>query len=78
MSNRFGSTQVNDYNNSNGDDGLSPGGVLSVFFSVMAGSFALGGASPHITSILTAKGAAGTIYSIIEDVSKASENIFLF
>ncbi|CAG5126531.1 unnamed protein product, partial [Candidula unifasciata] len=63
----FGSTQVNDYYNSNGEDGLSPGAILSVFFCVMAGSFALGGASPHITSILTAKGAAGTIYSIIED-----------
>ncbi|XP_035829455.1 multidrug resistance protein 1, partial [Aplysia californica] len=33
----------------------------------MAGSFALGGASPHITSLLTAKGAAGTIISIIKD-----------
>ncbi|CAG5131707.1 unnamed protein product, partial [Candidula unifasciata] len=63
----YGSTQVNEYNNSNGSQGLSPGGVFSIFFCVMIGSFALGGASPHITSILTAKGAGGTVFSIIKD-----------
>ncbi|KAH9513518.1 ATP-dependent translocase ABCB1 [Bulinus truncatus] len=63
----FGSTQVNDYNKSGGSEGLSPGNVFTIFFSVMIGSFALGSASPHITSILTAKGAGGTVFSIIKD-----------
>ncbi|KAH9513519.1 Multidrug resistance protein 1 [Bulinus truncatus] len=64
---KFGSTQVNDYNKSGGSEGLSPGNVFTIFFSVMIGSFALGSASPHITSILTAKGAGGTVFSIIKD-----------
>ncbi|CAL1527237.1 unnamed protein product [Lymnaea stagnalis] len=66
----FGSTQVDEYNSSGGKEGLSPGDVFAVFFSVMIGSFALGSASPHITSILTAKGAGGTVFSIIKDVPK--------
>ncbi|XP_059164342.1 ATP-dependent translocase ABCB1-like [Physella acuta] len=63
----FGSTQVDSYNSSGGHEGLSPGDVFTVFFSVMIGSFALGSASPHITSVLTAKGAGGTIFTIIKD-----------
>ncbi|XP_055864045.1 ATP-dependent translocase ABCB1-like isoform X3 [Biomphalaria glabrata] len=63
----FGSTQVNDYNKSDGQDGLSPGNVFTIFFSVMIGSFALGSAAPHITTVMTAKGAGGTVFSIIID-----------
>ncbi|GFN90381.1 multidrug resistance protein 1-like, partial [Plakobranchus ocellatus] len=63
----YGSRRVNEYNKSGGEDGLSPGGVFSVFFSVMVGSFALGSASPHITAVLTAKGSAGTVFSIVKD-----------
>merc|ERR1719228_1931316 len=66
----FGSTQIDAYINSGGSDGINPGDVFTVFFGVMAGSFALGSATPHITSLLTAKGAAGKIMDIIKDEPK--------
>ncbi|KAG8201139.1 hypothetical protein JTE90_028804 [Oedothorax gibbosus] len=49
---------------------MTPGDVFSVFFSVMIGSFSLGNAMPHLTSVAIAKGSAKTIYDIINTVPK--------
>ncbi|XP_014681412.1 PREDICTED: multidrug resistance protein 1-like [Priapulus caudatus] len=45
---------------------ISPGDVFTVFFAVMVGSFSLGNAAPHMSTVATAKGAAATIYNIID------------
>uniref|UniRef100_A0A914VZ75 Uncharacterized protein n=1 Tax=Plectus sambesii TaxID=2011161 RepID=A0A914VZ75_9BILA len=45
---------------------LSGGTVLTVFFSVMLGSMALGSAGPQFAVIGTAQGAAGAIFDIID------------
>ncbi|KAL8574859.1 hypothetical protein ACOMHN_044881 [Nucella lapillus] len=62
----YGSTQVNDYLNSLGKDGLSPGDVITVFFCVMASSMALGQAAPNMGSIAAAKGAGGKVFELLE------------
>ncbi|KAK7093853.1 ATP-dependent translocase ABCB1-like [Littorina saxatilis] len=62
----YGSTQVNDYLNTNGDEGLSPGDVLTVFFCVMSSSMALGQAAPNMGSISAAKGAGGKVFELIK------------
>ncbi|CAG0893263.1 unnamed protein product [Cyprideis torosa] len=49
---------------------LSPGGVFTVFFSVMIGSFQLGNALPHITYIGTAQGAAAKIFEIMDNIPR--------
>lgn len=59
---RFGSTLI-----ASGE--IAPGTVFTVLFSVMTGSFALGGAGPSIAVIATAKGSAYSIFEIIDRVS---------
>ncbi|CAL1280382.1 unnamed protein product [Larinioides sclopetarius] len=49
---------------------MTPGDVFSVFFAVMIGSFSLGNAMPHLTSVATAKGSAGSIFKILNTVPK--------
>ncbi|KAE9553369.1 hypothetical protein FO519_003432 [Halicephalobus sp. NKZ332] len=49
------------------DPSFDRGSVFTVFFSVMTGSTALGGALPHLTSIAMAKGAARTVLSVINN-----------
>lgn len=41
---------------------------LQVFFAVLIGAFSLGQAAPNFESFLTAAGAAGTVFEIIDRV----------
>ncbi|XP_033108642.1 ATP-dependent translocase ABCB1-like [Anneissia japonica] len=50
------------------DGKISGGDVIVVFFSVLVGSFGLGTMAPHLSNIATARGAAFTIYNIIDTV----------
>ena len=52
------------------DPDFDRGSVFTVFFSVMTGSTALGGALPHRTSISMATGAARAVLSVINNVSE--------
>jgi ATP-binding cassette subfamily B (MDR/TAP) protein 1 len=45
---------------------MSAGQVLNVIFAIIIGAFSLGNATPHISSIGAALGAAKTIFDIIE------------
>ena len=56
------------------DPTFDRGSVFTVFFAVMTGSTALGGALPHLSSISMATGAARTVLSVINTVSKRSYN----
>lgn len=47
------------------DPDFDRGAVFTVFFAVMSGSTALGGALPHLSSITTAKGAARHVLRVI-------------
>nr|CAD2185098.1 unnamed protein product [Meloidogyne enterolobii] len=47
------------------DPDFDRGAVFTVFFAVMSGSTALGGAIPHLASITTAKGAARHVLRVI-------------
>lgn len=40
-----------------------------VFFSVLIGAFSLGHAAPSMQSLATARGAAYTVFALIEQVS---------
>ncbi|ESO91246.1 hypothetical protein LOTGIDRAFT_153678 [Lottia gigantea] len=64
----YGSTLVNDFQISNGEDGIDPGTVMTVFFCVMVASMALGSASPHASAVATAKGAAAVVLDVINRV----------
>ena len=44
------------------------GDVLTVFLAVLIGGFSLGQAFPNLENLITAAGAAGTIYDIIDRV----------
>lgn len=48
------------------DNGMHPEVMITVFFSVMMGSMALGQASPQFAVIGTAQGTAAAIYEIID------------
>ena len=48
---------------------MNTGEVLSVIFSIIFGAFSLGSASPHISSVGNALGAAKKVFEIIERVS---------
>ena len=45
-----------------------PQSLLIVFFSVLIGGFQLGQAAPYVEALMTARSAAGKIYSIIERI----------
>ena len=51
------------------DPTFDRGTIFIVFFSVMNGSTALGGALPHLASMSTAKGAAKAVLSVINNVN---------
>ena len=51
------------------DGDITPDTLLTVFFSIMMGSMALGQAGPQFAVIGTAQGAASAIYDIIDRVS---------
>ncbi|XP_014662073.1 PREDICTED: multidrug resistance protein 1-like [Priapulus caudatus] len=52
----------------NGDEEYTPGILITVFFAVMIGAFALGHAAPHVADFATARGAAAAIFKTIDSV----------
>ncbi|KAK9760001.1 hypothetical protein K7432_016415 [Basidiobolus ranarum] len=52
------------------DRTMQPDQVLNVFFSLVLGAMSLGTASPYVSSISSARGAAAKVYEIIERKSK--------
>ncbi|OMH80722.1 Multidrug resistance protein 1A, partial [Zancudomyces culisetae] len=52
----------------NGDS--TPTNVLNVFFALMIGGFSLGGATPSISAISMARGAAPEVFKVIDKKSK--------
>ena len=48
------------------------GQVFTTIFSVVTGAFALGIAAPHLATIATARGAAATVFEVIDSVSYAN------
>ncbi|KAH6559790.1 hypothetical protein BASA61_000416 [Batrachochytrium salamandrivorans] len=48
---------------------MTPGDVLNVFFAIIIGAFSLGNATPHISAIGTAQGAAFKIFETIDRMS---------
>uniref|UniRef100_A0A915MEI2 P-loop containing nucleoside triphosphate hydrolase protein n=1 Tax=Meloidogyne javanica TaxID=6303 RepID=A0A915MEI2_MELJA len=57
------------------DPDFDRGAVFTVFFAVMSGSTALGGAIPHLASITTAKGAARHVLRVINRVERDDGHI---
>ncbi|VDK45580.1 unnamed protein product [Anisakis simplex] len=51
-----------------GDPTFDRGAVFTVFFSVMSGSMALGGALPHMATFAMARGASHKVLSIINNI----------
>ncbi|XP_069815586.1 ATP-dependent translocase ABCB1-like isoform X2 [Dendropsophus ebraccatus] len=51
-------------------EGYSIGSVLTVFFAVIIGAFAVGQTSPNIEAFSNARGAAYTVFTIIDNVPK--------
>ncbi|XP_023931974.1 multidrug resistance protein 1-like [Lingula anatina] len=64
----YGATLIEVFYNTLGKDGMSPGSALTVFFCIMIGSFSIGNAAPHLASVATAKGAAATLYKVIDNI----------
>jgi hypothetical protein len=56
------------------DPDFDRGAVFTVFFAVMNGSTALGGALPHLSSIASARGAARHVLKVINRVSNLFVN----
>ncbi|CAF1041557.1 unnamed protein product [Rotaria sp. Silwood1] len=56
------------------DEGFSIGGILIVFFSLITAMFGLGQAAPHLQSVAQARGAAFTLWNIIDTPSKITIN----
>ncbi|XP_033639476.1 LOW QUALITY PROTEIN: ATP-dependent translocase ABCB1-like [Asterias rubens] len=55
---------------------LSPGDIIVTFLGILFGAFSLGQATPYITDFITARGAASTIWEIIDqipDIDNSSE-----
>ncbi len=48
------------------EEGASGGDILTVFFSVLIGALSLGQASPNLENLLTAAGAASSVYATID------------
>nr|UUF94159.1 P-glycoprotein 2 [Toxocara canis] len=51
-----------------GDPTFDRGAIFTVFFSVMSGSMALGGALPHVATFAMARGAARKVLSVINTI----------
>ena len=60
------------------DGDMTPDTLLTVFFSIMMGSMALGQAGPQFAVIGTAQGAASAIYDIIDRVGLILTVFFIF
>ncbi|CAF1942165.1 unnamed protein product [Rotaria magnacalcarata] len=56
------------------EEHYSIGGILIVFFSVITAVFSLGQAAPHLQSVAQARGAAYTLWKIIDTPSKITIN----
>ena len=56
---------------------LLAGDVLAVFFAVIIGAFSLGQAGPNAESLVTAAGAAGEVFEIIDKVM-VLKNIMIY
>ncbi|CAF4646223.1 unnamed protein product [Rotaria sp. Silwood1] len=56
------------------DEGFSIGGILIVFFSIITAVFSLGQAAPHLQSVAQARGAAFTLWNIIDTPSTITIN----
>ncbi|CAF3161370.1 unnamed protein product [Rotaria sp. Silwood2] len=56
------------------DEKFSIGGILIVFFSIITAVFSLGQAAPHLQSVAQARGAAFTLWQIIDTPSTISIN----
>ncbi|PAA88248.1 hypothetical protein BOX15_Mlig002315g4 [Macrostomum lignano] len=71
----YGATQVKEWQESFGLNGIPPGDIFTVFFCVMIGSFSLGLAGQPFSQLMSARGAAATVYDIIDrrPVINASE-----
>ncbi|CAF1223645.1 unnamed protein product [Rotaria sordida] len=54
------------------EENFSIGGILIVFFSLVTAMFGLGQAAPHLQSVAQARGAAYTLWNIIDTPSKIS------
>ncbi|XP_029444667.1 multidrug resistance protein 1-like isoform X2 [Rhinatrema bivittatum] len=52
------------------DEGYTIGSVLTVFFAVIIGAFSIGQAAPNIEAFANARGAAHTIFNIIDNEPK--------
>ncbi|CAI4228223.1 unnamed protein product [Auanema sp. JU1783] len=52
------------------DPSFDRGSIFTVFFSVMAGSTALGSALPHVSSLSIAIGATRTVLSVLNNIPK--------
>ena len=48
---------------------------LQVFFNILIGAFAIGGAAPNMQSLGTARGAAHIIWEILDTVSVLLRNV---
>ncbi|CAF4804378.1 unnamed protein product, partial [Rotaria sp. Silwood1] len=56
------------------DENFSIGGILIVFFSIITAVFSLGQAAPHLQSVAQARGAAFTLWNIIDTPSTITIN----
>ncbi|CAF0784747.1 unnamed protein product [Rotaria sordida] len=54
------------------EENFSIGGILIVFFSLVTAMFGLGQAAPHLQSVAQARGAAYTLWNVIDTPSKIS------
>ena len=51
------------------------GAIIAIMFSIIFGSFSLGGAAPHIKSITEAKIAGKMAYEVIDAVPNVDPNV---
>jgi hypothetical protein len=61
-------------NFNNRGDLYTSGAIIAIIFSVIFGSFSLGGAAPHIKSISEGKIAAKMAYDVIDAVPDVNPN----
>ena len=58
------------------DGELTGGEVMTVFFCIMIGSFSIGNMTPSLSAVATARGAAVTLYDVIDEVRTQSFYLF--
>ncbi|XP_076472510.1 ATP-dependent translocase ABCB1-like isoform X2 [Babylonia areolata] len=62
----YGSTQVYDFLNSGGHEGMSPGDVLTLLICMISASSALGLLGSNLGSVAEAKGCGGKVFELIK------------